>query len=115
MEGFTIAAAVPLAVTDDPAAAMSAFRGELVRYTSQPFYRAMLTASGHASELAEFDQEGRVPESLALPWGASATSKVARAFVEAYRVAGVTLPLVRPITFPDAPWYRPTLEAAATW
>jgi F420-dependent oxidoreductase-like protein len=115
LEGFTIASAVPLAVTDDPAAAMSAFRGELVRYTSQPFYRAMLTASGHASELAEFDQEGRVPESLALALGGVGASKVARAFVEAYRVAGVTLPLVRPITFPDAPWYRPTLEAAATW
>ena len=33
----------------------------------------------------------------------------------AYRDAGVTLPAVRPITFPDAPWYRPTLEAAAGW
>ena len=99
----------------NPAAAMSAFRGELVRYTSQPFYRAMLTASGHASELAEFDQDGRVPESLAVALGGVGASKVARAFVEAYRVAGVTLPLVRPITVPDAPWYRPTLESAATW
>src|SRR5205085_576288 len=31
------------------------------------------------------------------------------------RRAGVTLPAVRPITFPDAPWYRRTLEAAADW
>jgi F420-dependent oxidoreductase-like protein len=115
LEGFTIASAVPLAVTDDPAAAMSAFRGELVRYASQPFYRAMLTASGHASELAEFDQDGRVPEPLARALGGVGDPKVAQAFMEAYRMAGVTLPLVRPITFPDAPWYRPTLEAAATW
>jgi F420-dependent oxidoreductase-like protein len=115
LTGFTIAAAVPLAVTDEPAAATSAFRGELVRYASQPFYRAMLAASGHASELAEFDQDGRVPESLARALGGLGTPKSAQAFVESYRLAGVTLPLVRPITFPDAPWYRPTLEAAASW
>ena len=29
--------------------------------------------------------------------------------------AGVTLPAIRPITFPDAPWYRRTLEDAAAW
>jgi hypothetical protein len=38
---------------------------------------------------------------------------LARARVQAYREAGVTLPAVRPITFPDAPWYRRTLEDAA--
>jgi hypothetical protein len=27
----------------------------------------------------------------------------------------VTLPAIRPITFPDAPWYRRTLEDAARW
>jgi len=27
----------------------------------------------------------------------------------------VTLPAVRPITFPDAPWYRRTVEEAAAW
>jgi hypothetical protein len=34
--------------------------------------------------------------------------------VAAYRQAGVTLPAVRPIGFPDAPHYRPTLEALAS-
>ena len=33
-------------------------------------------------------------------------------FVGAYRDAGVTLPAVRPIGFPDAPHYQPTVEAA---
>jgi hypothetical protein len=33
-------------------------------------------------------------------------------FVSAYRDAGVTLPAVRPIGFPDAPNYQPTVEAA---
>jgi hypothetical protein len=35
--------------------------------------------------------------------------------VGAYRAAGATLPAVRPITVPEAPWYRQTLEEAAAW
>jgi F420-dependent oxidoreductase-like protein len=115
LDGFTIAAAVPLAVTDDAATAMTAFRGELVRYATLPFYRAMLAASGHAAGLATFDREGQVPESLARAVGGVGVPAVGRAFVAAYRAAGVTLPLIRPITFPDAPWYRRTLEDAAAW
>src|SRR6267378_3136521 len=42
LEGFEIVAAVPLAVTDDTAAAREAFAGELARYLALPFYRAML-------------------------------------------------------------------------
>ncbi len=48
LDGFEIVASVPLAVTDDPGNAREAFRGELARYLSLPFYRAMLEASGHA-------------------------------------------------------------------
>jgi hypothetical protein len=33
----------------------------------------------------------------------------------AYREAGVTLPAIRPIGFPDAPHYLPTLEAGAAF
>jgi hypothetical protein len=33
--------------------------------------------------------------------------------ITAYRDAGVTLPAVRPIAFPDAPHYVPTIEAAS--
>jgi hypothetical protein len=56
-----------------------------------------------------------VPAALAEALGGLGEAGAARAYVEAYRAAGVTLPAVRPITFPDAPWYRRTLEAAAAW
>ena len=54
----------------------------------------------------------RLRSSLA---SAVALKDAGRTFVAAHREAGVTLPAVRPIAFPDAAWYRPTLEAAAGW
>jgi alkanesulfonate monooxygenase SsuD/methylene tetrahydromethanopterin reductase-like flavin-dependent oxidoreductase (luciferase family) len=115
LTGFEIAAAVPLAVTDDRGAALTAFRAELARYAALPFYRAMLEASGLGAGLETFDREGTVPESFAVPLGGVGDEATARAYVAAYREAGTTLPVIRPITFPDAPWYRRTLEAAAGW
>jgi F420-dependent oxidoreductase-like protein len=115
LEGFEIVCAVPLAVTDDADAARSAFRAELIRYASLPFYRAMLETSGFAAALREFDRTGAVPASLADALGGIGDAGAARAFMADYRAAGVTLPAVRPITFPDAPWYRRTLEEAAAW
>ena len=113
LDGFEIMAAVPVAVTDDRAAALAAFRTELVRYVALPFYRAMMEASGLGDELRAYDRDGAVPASLAEALGAIGDDAAGRAFVDAYRRAGVTLPAVRPITFPDAPWYRRTLEALA--
>ncbi len=78
-----------------------------------PFYRAMLEASGLGAGLAEFDRTGETPESVARALGVVGDRATARAYVDAYRSAGVTLPAIRPITFPDAPWYRRTLEEAA--
>jgi F420-dependent oxidoreductase-like protein len=115
LDGFEIVAAVPLAVSDDRPAALAAFRAELVRYATLPFYRAMLEASGFGDELRAFDREGAVPAALAEALGGIGDAATAKAYVEAYRGAGVTLPAVRPITFPDAPWYRRTLEEAARW
>jgi alkanesulfonate monooxygenase SsuD/methylene tetrahydromethanopterin reductase-like flavin-dependent oxidoreductase (luciferase family) len=115
LTGFDIVAAVPLAVTDDRAVATSAFRAELKRYLELPFYRAMMQAAGLGDGVAAFDRAGEVPESLAEALGAIGDAGTARAYVDAYRKAGVTLPAVRPITFPDAPWYRRTIEAAAGW
>jgi F420-dependent oxidoreductase-like protein len=113
LDGFEIVAAVPLAVTDDRAAALTAFRAELARYATLPFYRAMLETAGLGAELAAFDREGAVPSAMAEALGALGPVEAARDYVEAYRRAGVTLPAVRPITFPDAPWYRRTLEDAS--
>jgi len=62
-----------------------------------------------------FDRDRRVPDALAEALGGIGDARAARAYVEAYRKAGVTLPAVRPITFPDAPWYRRTVEEAAGW
>jgi F420-dependent oxidoreductase-like protein len=115
LDGFEIVAAVPLAVTDDAGAATSAFRAELTRYLALPFYRAMLEASGHGDALRAFDASGETPASLVPALGGIGRPEQARAMVDAYRRAGVTLPAVRPITFPEAPWYRATLEAAAAW
>ena len=115
LDGFELIAAVPLAVTDDAPAARAAFQAELARYAALPFYRAMLDASGLGDGLRAFDRDGAVPESMALALGGIGDPGTARAYLEAYRKVGVTLPAVRPITFPDAPWYRRTLEEAAGW
>jgi alkanesulfonate monooxygenase SsuD/methylene tetrahydromethanopterin reductase-like flavin-dependent oxidoreductase (luciferase family) len=113
LEGFEIVAAVPLAVTDDRAAALAAFRTELTRYVALPFYRAMMEASGLGESLRAWDREGAVPVAMAEALGAVGDAAAAHAFVDSYRAAGVTLPAVRPITFPDAPWYPRTLETLA--
>jgi alkanesulfonate monooxygenase SsuD/methylene tetrahydromethanopterin reductase-like flavin-dependent oxidoreductase (luciferase family) len=120
LEGFEVAAAVPLAVTDDLAGATRLFREELVRYLSLPYYRAMFRASGFTEALAAFDRDrepGRdadaVPAGLVDALGAIGDARRARAEIEAYRAAGVTLPIVRPIGAPEAAHARPTLEAAA--
>ncbi len=115
LAGFEIVAAVPLAVTDDVPAARAAFRAELARYLGLPFYRTMLEASGLGDSVRAFDREGAVPDALAEALGALGEAAGARAYVDAYRRAGVTLPAVRPITFPDAPWYARTLEEASRW
>ena len=114
LEGFEVVAAVPLAITDDAAGALRAFREELVRYLTLPFYRRMLAQSGFGEDIRKFDHDQVVPERLASALGGIGHPKTAGAYLQAYRDAGVTLPAVRPITFPDAPWYARTLEEAVT-
>ena len=115
LAGFEIVAAVPLAVTDDREAGAKAFGAELTRYIQLPFYRAMMERSGLSEALEEFDKTGVTPEAVARALGAVGDAATARAYVREYRDAGVTLPAIRPITFPDAPWYRRTVEEAAGW
>jgi alkanesulfonate monooxygenase SsuD/methylene tetrahydromethanopterin reductase-like flavin-dependent oxidoreductase (luciferase family) len=115
LDGFEILCAVPLAVTEDRGGALAAFQAELARYLALPFYRRMLDGAGYGDALAAFDREGVVPAALATALAGLGDAATGRAFVDAYRAAGVTLPAVRPITFPDAPWYRRTLEEAAAW
>jgi alkanesulfonate monooxygenase SsuD/methylene tetrahydromethanopterin reductase-like flavin-dependent oxidoreductase (luciferase family) len=114
LEGFEIVAAVPAALTVDRAAGAALFKAELTRYLALPFYRAMLEHSGFGSELRAYDRTPRpeaVPDRLASALGAVGDFNGLSAFVAAHRAAGVTLPAIRPIGFPDSPHYRPTLEA----
>jgi alkanesulfonate monooxygenase SsuD/methylene tetrahydromethanopterin reductase-like flavin-dependent oxidoreductase (luciferase family) len=120
LAGFEVVAAVPVAVTDDVPRLTVTFREELARYLGLPFYRAMLRASGFGDAIAAFDRDrGRVrpadavPPALTAALGAIGDRAAVRAAVEAYRAAGVTLPVARPIGAPEAPHARPTLEAAA--
>ncbi len=119
--GFEIVAAVPVALTADVAGTTALFKEELVRYLQLPFYRAMLAASGFGDALAAFDREKNrtsspgiaVPEQLVNALGAIGKETQVRAYAGAYRQAGVTLPAIRPIGFPDAPNVRPTLQVFA--
>jgi F420-dependent oxidoreductase-like protein len=117
LQGFEIVAAVPAALTADRAAATALFCVELTRYLALPFYRAMLEQSGFGAEIAAYDRSPKpeaVPERLMAALGGIGDFRVVSAFVAAYRDAGVTLPAVRPIGFPDATHYEPTVEAGAT-
>jgi F420-dependent oxidoreductase-like protein len=121
LEGFEITAAIPLAVTDDHAGATRLFREELVRYLSLPYYRTMFRASGFGDAVAAFDRDrgpGRdadaVPATLLGALGAIGDARRARAEVDAYRAAGVTLPVIRPIGPPESAHTRGTLEAVVS-
>src|SRR5437867_4284020 len=113
LDGFETVVAVPLAITDDSGNAFAAFQNELSRYLTPPFYRAMMEASGLGEHLESFDRDGKTPVKLAEELGAVGDPAAARIYMDAYVRAGATLPAVRPITFPDAPWYARTLEEAA--
>lgn len=115
LDGFEVVAAVPAALTVDRAAGVALFKAELVRYLTLPFYRAMLELSGFGAELASYDRARRadaIPDRLAAALSGVGDFKTLSAFVAAHREAGVTLPAVRPIGFPDAAHYLPTIEAA---
>ena len=117
LQGFEIVAAVPAALTADRAAATALFCVELTRYLALPFYRAMLEQSGFGAEIAAYDRSPKpeaVPERLVAALGGIGDFRTVSAFVASYRDAGVTLPAVRPIGFPDATHYEPTVEAGAT-
>jgi alkanesulfonate monooxygenase SsuD/methylene tetrahydromethanopterin reductase-like flavin-dependent oxidoreductase (luciferase family) len=116
LAGFEVVAAVPAALTVDRPAGMALFKAELVRYLALPFYRAMLVQSGFAEEIAACDRApgpAGVPDRLAAALAAIGDFPALAAFVTAHREAGVTLPAVRPIGFPDAVHYLPTIEAAS--
>jgi len=109
-------AAVPAALTVERAPGVALFKSELTRYLALPFYRFMLEQSGFGAEIAAYDRApgpAAVPDRLAAALGAVGDYRTIADFIAAHREAGVTLPAVRPIAFPDAPHYLPTIEAAS--
>jgi F420-dependent oxidoreductase-like protein len=109
LEGFEIAAAVPVSLTEDPAAGRDVFRPTVARYAGLPFYRRMLDASGFAEQLARDDVSDAMVDALAGIGDAAAVRDALRR----YREAGCTLPLVGPFTGHDgAAGFEATLRAA---
>ena len=118
LDGFEVVVSVPAAVTPDRLAGMEAFKVELARYLALPFYRAMLERSGFRAEIAAWDRAlgpAAVADRLAQALGAIGDGPAVGRLVSTYRDAGVTLPAIRPIGFPDAVHYLPTLEAGAAF
>jgi alkanesulfonate monooxygenase SsuD/methylene tetrahydromethanopterin reductase-like flavin-dependent oxidoreductase (luciferase family) len=120
LEGFDIVAAVPAAVTEDPAGAFQTMRGDLITYWSLPFYRAMIERSGFGAEIAalaagmkegDLDKakEG-ISEDFLETLTAIGMADEVRAGVGRYRDAGATSPCIGPVPKTD---FAATLEAAA--
>jgi alkanesulfonate monooxygenase SsuD/methylene tetrahydromethanopterin reductase-like flavin-dependent oxidoreductase (luciferase family) len=118
--GFEIVAAVPAALTDNPAGPYEAIRGELLTYFSLPFYRTMLERSGYGADIATFDaaaargdgegMRAAISDRFLGALTAVGDEDAVRSGVERYRTAGVTLPCVGPISRTD---FQATLRAAA--
>ena len=120
LDGFDVVAAVPSALTDDPAAAYATMRRDLLPYFGLPFYRAMLERSGFGDDIAAFDEAagGGDPEAMqaAISDGflqvltAVGDEDAVRGGIERYRRAGTSSPCVGPIARTD---FEATLQAAA--
>ena len=94
LDGFDIVAAVPSAVTDDPAAARARLRDEVTPYFNLPYYRAMLERSGLDPDAGPTD------EFLGL-LGAIGSPDEARASVRRYAESGARSPCVGGISGTD--------------
>ena len=101
LDGFDIVAAVPSAVTDDPAGAREVMRRELIPYFSLPFYRAMIERSGFEPDIEKAD--GFIDTLAAI-----GTAEQATAVIDRYLDAGATSPGVGPIAKTD---FEATLRA----
>jgi len=105
--GFDVIAAVPLALTENPAAARDAFRARAMPYVQLPFYRKAIAAGGHGEDLAAFDERadsadiatalGGLSDAFCDDYAGIGDAEAIRGKLEEYRAAGVTLPAVSPM------------------
>ena len=110
MEGFEVAAAIPISLTENPEEGYRAFRKTVERYAGLPFYRRMMDASGFAEELAGEEIPNHVLDEL----GGIGDRGQLRAIVQRYRDAGTTLPYVGPFGGHEgALGFEATLKAVA--
>jgi alkanesulfonate monooxygenase SsuD/methylene tetrahydromethanopterin reductase-like flavin-dependent oxidoreductase (luciferase family) len=120
---FDIIAAVPVGLSENPAAGRDAFRKRAFPYFQLPFYRKAIAAGGHADALQAFDAAvatgtgdvlAAIPDEVCEDYAALGDAETLRAKIEEYRSAGVTLPAVGPITRHEgALGVEATLEAVA--
>ena len=110
MDGFEIAAAVPVCLTQDREAGLKVFRNTVERYASLPFYRRALDAGGFGEQLAA----GTISDEMLDELGGIGDEGRVRDAVRRYSEAGTTLPCVGPFGgHSGAAGYVPALEAAA--
>ncbi|MCA1839124.1 MAG: LLM class flavin-dependent oxidoreductase [Actinomycetota bacterium] len=94
MDDFEVVAAVPVALTDNPAGARDAFRKVSVVYWNLPFYRNAIEAGGFAADLERFDKEGPSgisDEAIDTMAGIGSVQECSQV-VASYRAAGTTTP-----------------------
>lgn len=104
LDGFDIAAAVPVALTDDAEEARGRMRQDLIPYASLPFYRTMLERSGFGDDLADFDEgmaagdleqaKAGLSDGLLAALAGIGSAEEVRAAVLRYRDAGTISPCI---------------------
>jgi alkanesulfonate monooxygenase SsuD/methylene tetrahydromethanopterin reductase-like flavin-dependent oxidoreductase (luciferase family) len=111
-EGFDIVAAVPSAVTGEPAQAKAQLRSELIPYFSLPFYRKMIELSGFADDIVAFDRDGQeaISDEFLSGLAAIGTAEEGAATVRRYADSGTTSPCIGGVSRTD---FDTTLEALA--
>ena len=118
LEGFDVVAAVPGALTEEPAAAWAAMRKDLIPYFALPFYRAMIERTGFGADIAAYDaasgdlgaMEAAISEDFLAELTAVGDEQAVRTGLQRYEEAGASSPCIGPIGKTD---FEATLRAAA--
>jgi len=116
LEDFDVVAAVPAALTGEPAAAYRAMRADLIPYFGLPFYRAMIERTGFGADIAAYDaaagnleaMQAAISERFLQELTAVGDEDQVRGGIERYRAAGACSPCIGPIPGTD---FEATLRA----